>query len=149
MPKTLSEKARVAIGELNETTLLMRKQIESGEFDTPAVKKTMDASMRKAKRVQSIYFYGPGTDEDIRQMNEFTDANLDTEIDSSIGRLNDALTLYAEAVGWALLPAKKRRITKTTAMRTGKLAPLDLPIRTVPPAADAYFRDSRNTKLDH
>jgi acetylglutamate synthase len=149
MKKTLLEKARVAIGELNETTLLMRKQIESREFDATAVKNTMDAAMRKAKRIQSIYFYGPYTDEDIRQMNEFTDANLDTEIDSSIGQLNDALTPYAEAVGWTLLPAKKRRITKTPAMRTGKLVPLDLPIRTVPTAADAYFRDSRKTRLDH
>jgi hypothetical protein len=129
MPKTLSEKARVAICEINEATLLMRRQIESGEFDATAVKKTMDAAMRKAKRIQGIYFYAGSTDEHFRQLDEFNNANLEAEIDTSIWRLNVALTSYAEAVGWTLLPAKK--------------------IRTVPPAADAYFHAARNTKLAH
>ncbi len=129
MPKTLSEKARAAICELNETTLLMRKQIESREFDAPAVKKTMHAAMRKAKRIQSIYFYAGSGDEHLRQLDEFSDANLEAEIDTSIWRLNVALTSYAEAVGWTLLPAKK--------------------IRTVPPAANTYFHAARKTMLDH
>jgi hypothetical protein len=52
--------------------------------------------MRKAKRCQKLYFHGS----DIRQMEEFTDANLDTEIDASIQRLNNVLIPYSKAVGW-------------------------------------------------
>jgi GTP cyclohydrolase III len=129
MKKTLLEKAQIAIVELNETTLLMRKQIESGEFDAPTVKKTMHAAMRKAKRIQSIAFYAGSTDEHFRQLDEFSDANLDAEIDSSIWRMNVALTLYAEAVGWTLLPAKK--------------------IRNVPPPVNTYFHAARKTMLSH
>lgn len=133
MKNTLLQKARVAIGELNETTLLMRKQIESGEFDATAVKKAMDAAMRKAKRIQGIYFYVGSTDEHFRQLDEFSDANLDAEVDSSIWRLNVALMSYAEAVGWTLLPAKKIRKK----------------IHNVPPAANTYFHAARKTMLDH
>jgi hypothetical protein len=34
-------------------------------------------------------------------MTEFTDADLDAEIDASIRRLNSVLTPYSKAVGWA------------------------------------------------
>jgi hypothetical protein len=33
-------------------------------------------------------------------MEEFTDANLDTEIDASIQQLNSVLIPYSKAVGW-------------------------------------------------
>ncbi len=97
MEKTLSQKARVAVAELNGAALLVNKQMETGELDKSAVAKAISAAMRKAKRCQKLYFYGS----DIRQMTEFTDADLDAEIDASIRRLNSVLTPYSKAVGWA------------------------------------------------
>jgi CII-binding regulator of phage lambda lysogenization HflD len=96
MEKTLSQKARVAVAELNGAALLVNKQMETGELDKSAVEKAISAAMRKAKRCQKLYFYGS----DIRQMTEFTDADLDAEIDASIRRLNSVLTPYSKAVGW-------------------------------------------------
>jgi predicted ATP-dependent protease len=96
MEKTLSQKARVAVAELNGAALLVNKQMEMGELDKSAVEKAISAAMRKAKRCQKLYFYGS----DIRQMTEFTDADLDAEIDASIRRLNSVLTPYSKAVGW-------------------------------------------------
>jgi predicted nucleic acid-binding Zn-ribbon protein len=98
MEKTLSQKARVAVAELNGAALLVNKQMETGELDKSAVEKTISAAMRKAKRCQKLYFYGS----DIRQMTEFTDADLDAEIDASIRRLNSVLTPYSKAVGWTV-----------------------------------------------
>jgi hypothetical protein len=72
--------------------------METGELDKSAVEKTISAAMRKAKRCQKLYFYGS----DIRQMTEFTDADLDAEIDASIRRLNSVLTPYSKAVGWTV-----------------------------------------------
>ncbi len=95
MEKTLLQKARVAVAELNGASLLMNKQMETGELDNSVVAKAVGAAMRKAKRCQKLYFYGS----DIRQMEEFTDADLDVEIDASIGRLNSVLIPYAKAVG--------------------------------------------------
>jgi predicted nucleic acid-binding Zn-ribbon protein len=98
MEKTLSQKARVAVAELNGAALLVNKQMETGELDKSAVEKTISAAMRKAKRCQKLYFHGS----DIRQMEEFTDADLDAEIDTSIRRLNSVLTPYSKAVGWTV-----------------------------------------------
>ncbi len=98
MEKTLSQKARVAVAELNGAALLVNKQMEMGELDKSAVEKAISAAMRKAKRCQKLYFYGS----DIRQMTEFTDADLDAEIDASIRRLNSVLTPYSKAVGWTV-----------------------------------------------
>jgi predicted nucleic acid-binding Zn-ribbon protein len=98
MEKTLLQKARVAVAELNGAALLVNKQMETGELDKSAVEKTISAAMRKAKRCQKLYFYGS----DIRQMTEFTDADLDAEIDASIRRLNSVLTPYSKAVGWTV-----------------------------------------------
>jgi CII-binding regulator of phage lambda lysogenization HflD len=98
MEKTLSQKARVAVAELNGAALLVNKQMETGELDKSAVEKAISAAMRKAKRCQKLYFYGS----DIRQMTEFTDADLDAEIDASIRRLNSVLTPYSKAVGWTV-----------------------------------------------
>jgi hypothetical protein len=95
MEKTLLQKAQLAVGELNDASLLMNKQMETGELDNSVVAKVVGAAMRKAKRCQKLYFYGS----DIRQMKEFTDADLDVEIDASIGRLNSVLIPYAKAVG--------------------------------------------------
>jgi hypothetical protein len=96
MEKTLLQKAQTAVVELNGAALLANKQMESGELDKSAVEKAIGAAMRKAKRCQKLYFYGS----DIRQMSEFTDADLDVEIDASIQRLNSVLIPYSKAVGW-------------------------------------------------
>jgi hypothetical protein len=96
MKKTLLQKAQAAVAELNGAALLVNKQMETGELDKSAVEKSISAAMRKARRCQKLYFYGL----DIRQMEEFTDANLDVEIDSSIRRLNSFLIPYSKAVGW-------------------------------------------------
>jgi predicted nucleic acid-binding Zn-ribbon protein len=96
MEKTLLQKAQVAVVELNGAALLVNKQMETGELDKSAVDKAISAAMRKAKRCQKLYFYGS----DIRQMREFTDADLDAEIDASIQRLNSVLIPYSKAVGW-------------------------------------------------
>jgi hypothetical protein len=95
MEMTLLQKAQVAVAELNGASSLMNKQMEAGELDNSVVAKAVGAAMRKAKRCQKLYFYGS----DIRQMEEFTDADLDVEIDASIGRLNSVLNHYAKAVG--------------------------------------------------
>ncbi len=96
MEKTLLQKAQVAVVELNGAALLANKQMETGELNESAVGKAISAAMRKAKRCQKLYFYGS----DIRQMKEFTDADLDVEIDASIQRLNSVLKHYSKAVGW-------------------------------------------------
>jgi predicted nucleic acid-binding Zn-ribbon protein len=96
MEKTLLQKAKVAVVELHDAALLVNKQMETGELDKFAVEKAISAAMRKAKRCQKLYFYGS----DIQQMKEFADADLDTEIDASIQRLNSVLTPYSKAVGW-------------------------------------------------
>jgi predicted nucleic acid-binding Zn-ribbon protein len=96
MEKTLLQKAQVAVVELNGAALLMNKQMETGELDESAVEKAISAAMRKAKRCQKLYFGGS----DIRQMEEFTDADLDTQIDASIQRLNSVSKHYSKAVGW-------------------------------------------------
>ncbi len=96
MEMTLLQKAQVAVAELNGASSLMNKQMEAGELDNSVVAKAVGAAMRKAKRCQKLYFYGS----DIRQMSEFTDADLDVEIDASIQRLNSVLIPYSKAVGW-------------------------------------------------
>jgi predicted nucleic acid-binding Zn-ribbon protein len=93
---TLLQKAQVAVAELNGAALLVNNQMETGELNKSAVEKAISAAMRKAKRCQKLYFYGS----DIRQMEEFTNADLDAEIDASIRRLNSVLTPYSKAVGW-------------------------------------------------
>ncbi len=96
MEKTLLQKAQVAVAELNGAALLVNNQMETGELNESAVEKAISAAMRKAKRCQKLYFHGS----DIRQMTEFSDANLDTEIDASIQQLNNVLIPYSKAVGW-------------------------------------------------
>jgi predicted nucleic acid-binding Zn-ribbon protein len=96
MEMTLLQKAQVAVAELNGAALLVNNQMETGELNKSAVEKSISAAMRKAKRCQKLYFHGS----DIRQMEEFTDANLDTEIDASIQQLNNVLIPYSKAVGW-------------------------------------------------
>jgi hypothetical protein len=96
MKKTLLQKAQVAVVELNGATLLMNKQMETGELDNPAVDKAINTAMRKAKRCQKLYFFGS----DIGEMEEFIDADLGSEIDAAIQRLNSVLMPYSKAVGW-------------------------------------------------
>jgi hypothetical protein len=95
MKKTLLEKAQIAVNDLNQIPELIRNQIESGELNQAAVWKATNSAMRKAKQCQKLYFF----DADINQMDEFTAADLDTQIDDSIKRLNGSLTLYQNAIG--------------------------------------------------
>jgi hypothetical protein len=98
MKKTLLEKAQIAVNDLNQIPALIRNQIESGEFNTPAVWKATNSAMRKAKQCQKLYFF----DADTNQMDEFTAVDLDTQIDDSIKRLNDNLRLYQNAIARTL-----------------------------------------------
>ncbi len=43
MEKTLLQKAQVAAGELNDASLLMNKQMETGELDNSVVAKAVGA----------------------------------------------------------------------------------------------------------
>jgi DNA-directed RNA polymerase beta' subunit len=98
MKKTLLEKAQIAVNDLNQIPELIRNQIESGELNHLAVWKATTSAMRKAKQCQKLYFF----DADTNQMNEFAAADLDTQIDDSIKRLNDSLTLYQNAIARTL-----------------------------------------------
>ncbi len=98
MKKTLSEKAQIAVNDLNQIPVLIQNQIDSGEINPPAVWKAADSAIRKAKRCQKLYFF----DADCDQMQDFTDADLDTEIDHSIKKLNYSMALYQSAIARTL-----------------------------------------------
>ncbi len=100
MKKTLLEKAQIAVNDLNQIPAMIRNQIESGELNHLAVWKATTSAMRKAKQCQKLYFFDADTNTD--QMDEFAAADLDTQIDDSIKRLNDNLRLYQNAIARTL-----------------------------------------------
>jgi hypothetical protein len=98
MKKTLSEKAQIAGKDLSQIPVLIQNQIDSGEFNQLAVYKAVNSAMRKAKHCQKLYFFDAG----IGQMQNFTDADLDTKIDQSIRRLNVSMVIYESAIARTL-----------------------------------------------
>jgi uncharacterized membrane protein (DUF4010 family) len=53
MEKTLLQKAQVAVAELNGASLLMNKQMETGELDNSVVAKAVGAAMRTRSTVRT------------------------------------------------------------------------------------------------
>ncbi len=98
MKKTLSEKAQIAVNDLNQIPVLIQNQIVSGELNQLAVYKAVNSAIRKAKHCQKLYFF----DASFGESQSFADADLDTKIDQSIKRLNDSMAIYESAIARTL-----------------------------------------------
>ncbi|MCA1625045.1 MAG: hypothetical protein LC768_13645 [Acidobacteria bacterium] len=103
MKLTISEKAVAAINQLNQTALLMHRQMESGELNPKAVDKAYNSAHRKVAIWQKSQYadFGAWT-----QLSEFHQSGLEQKLDEANERFGRVLKHYAKAVGADFIPAE-------------------------------------------
>ncbi len=96
MKKTISEKAVEAINQLNQTALLMHKQMKSSEFNLQIADKAYLSAHRKVKSWRKSFFLSFTNSQ---QMSEFNRSGLERELETANDRFGRVLKHYARAVG--------------------------------------------------
>ncbi len=99
MKLTIVEKAENAIDELNQTALLLHRQMKSGEPDKETADKAICGATRKVKTFRRAYFARTTDFEHLRELQEFNISELDGELETANSRFGKVLKHYAKAVG--------------------------------------------------
>ncbi len=106
--KTIAEKAVAAINQLNQTALLMHRQMKSGELN----RKVADKAYRSARRKEAILRKAPYADSNtLAQLDEFYRSGLESEFYTASERFDKVLKHYAMAVGADLTPFESKTLS--------------------------------------
>ncbi len=110
MKLTISEKAVAAINQLNQTALLMHRQMVSGELSREVV----DKAYRSARRKEAISLKSQFADFGAwGQLDDFHRSGLESELDTARGRFDKVLKHYAKAVGADLTPFESKTLSQS------------------------------------
>ncbi len=95
----MTDKAIDAINELNKAALIMARQMKSGELDAATGDKVYLSAHRKVKAVRRNYFSRASDFEHLRQLEEFSRSDLESELETANDRFGKVLKHYAKAIG--------------------------------------------------
>jgi hypothetical protein len=103
MKLTISEKAVAAINQLNQTALLMHRQMKSGELNREVVDRAYNSARRKEAISRKSQYADFGA---WAQLDEYHRSGLELELDVASDRFDRVLKHYAKAVGADFTPAE-------------------------------------------